>query len=69
MIERYVAGTGSDPGRLGFYLGLAAYKLAAVLEGVHYRYINGHTVGAGFDRIGDAVVPLLEAGLDAVRER
>jgi aminoglycoside phosphotransferase (APT) family kinase protein len=68
MIERYVALTGRDPARFGFYLGLAAYKLAAVLEGVHFRYIKGQTVGPGFDRIGDAVVPLIEAGLDAVRE-
>ena len=68
MIERYVAGTGRDPSRFGFYLGLAAYKLAGVLEGIHYRHLKGQTVGSGFERIGDAVEPLLQAGLDATRE-
>jgi aminoglycoside phosphotransferase (APT) family kinase protein len=69
MIERYVAATGRDPSRFGFYLGLAAYKLAAVLEGIHFRHLNGQTVGPGFERIGTAVAPLLAAGLDAVKER
>jgi aminoglycoside phosphotransferase (APT) family kinase protein len=68
MVQRYVAGTGRDPARLGFYLGLAAYKLAAVLEGIHFRYQQGKTVGAGFERVGAVVVPLLEIGLDAVKE-
>jgi aminoglycoside phosphotransferase (APT) family kinase protein len=69
MIERYVAGTGREPARFGFYLGLAAYKLAGVLEGIHFRYTKGQTVGAGFERIGDLVPLLLQAGLNAVKER
>jgi len=69
MIEQYVAATGRDPSEFGFYLGLAAYKLAAVLEGIHFRHLNGQTVGAGFESIGAAVAPLLAAGLDAVKER
>ena len=32
----------------------AAYKLAVILEGIHYRYLQGETVGDGFDRIGAA---------------
>ena len=48
------AATSSD---FGCYLGLAAFKLAAILEGIHYRYLHGQTVGAGFDRIGDVDPP------------
>ncbi|MDV7243319.1 MULTISPECIES: phosphotransferase family protein [Rhodococcus] len=67
IIARYAAGSDRDLTRFGFYLGLAAFKLAAILEGIHYRYLRGQTVGDGFD-IGDAVHPLLDAGLDALTE-
>ena len=52
----------------GFYLGLAAYKLAAILEGIHYRYLKGQTVGPGFDKIGAGIHPLLDMGLSAMKE-
>jgi aminoglycoside phosphotransferase (APT) family kinase protein len=68
ILVRYDAGSHRDLGRFGFYLGLAAYKLAAILEGIHYRYLQGQTVGEGFDTIGDAIHPLLEAGLQALKE-
>ena len=45
-----------------------ADKLAAILEGIHFRYLQGQTVGPGFDRIGEGIVPLLEAGLKAMNE-
>ncbi|HWU23568.1 MAG TPA: phosphotransferase family protein, partial [Nocardioides sp.] len=54
VIARYSQGSDRDLSGFGFYLGLAAYKLAAILEGIHYRYLHGQTVGPGFDRIGDA---------------
>ncbi|HEY4267107.1 MAG TPA: phosphotransferase family protein [Galbitalea sp.] len=47
---------------LPWYLGLAAFKLAVILEGIHYRFRAGQTVGAGFERIGDLVVPIARAG-------
>jgi hypothetical protein len=54
--------------RFGWYLGLASYKLAGILEGIHLRHSRGQTVGAGFAGIGEAVPPLLAAGLRALRE-
>ena len=66
ILARYAAGGGRDLTHFGFYLGLAAFKLAAILEGIHYRYLQGQTVGPGFDRIGEAIHPLLAAGLDAL---
>lgn len=68
VIERYSRGSDRDLSGFGFYLGLAAFKLAAILEGIHYRHLNGQTVGGGFDRIGEAIHPLLDAGLDALKE-
>jgi aminoglycoside phosphotransferase (APT) family kinase protein len=59
LLERY----GVDAARLDWYVALACYKLAVVLEGIHYRYTQGQTVGAGFDRIGTLVEPLLREGL------
>lgn len=68
IIKRYEQGSDRDLSRFGFYLGLAAFKLAAILEGIHYRYLKGQTVGQGFDNIGDAIHPLLDAGLTAIKE-
>nr|WP_281363394.1 phosphotransferase family protein [Nocardioides perillae] len=67
QLQRYSAQSGRDLGEMSFHLGLAYFKLAVILEGIHYRFLQGQTVGEGFDRIGDAVEPLLGAGLDALR--
>jgi aminoglycoside phosphotransferase (APT) family kinase protein len=67
-IERYSRGSERNLSDVGFHIGLATFKLAAILEGVHHRYVRGQTVGAGFDRIGEVVPPLLRAGLDAWEE-
>ena len=68
IIARYASGSDRDLSQFGFYLGLAAFKLAAILEGIHYRHITGHTVGEGFDHIGAAIHPLLDVGLSALKE-
>ena len=66
IIARYDAASHRDLTHFGFYLGLAAFKLAAILEGIHYRYLQGQTVGPGFDTVGEAIHPLLDAGLAAL---
>ena len=68
ILDRYAAGSGRDLGRLSFHRGLAYFKLAVILEGIHYRYTQGQTVGEGFASIGAAVEPLVAAGLAAVKE-
>jgi aminoglycoside phosphotransferase (APT) family kinase protein len=68
LLERYGAQSGAPPADLHWYVGLACYKLVGVLEGIHYRYTRGQTVGAGFERIGGLVEPLLEQGLAAMEE-
>ncbi|MEV4331085.1 phosphotransferase family protein [Streptomyces sp. NPDC049597] len=67
-LQRYAARSDRDLSRFGFYLGLASFKLAAILEGIHYRHLHGQTVGAGFEHVGKVVHPLLDAGLTALKE-
>ncbi|WP_018501812.1 phosphotransferase family protein [Parafrankia discariae] len=69
ILTRYTDRSARDLSRFGFYLGLASFKLAAILEGIHYRGLHGQTVGPGFEHIGDAIHPLLDAGLSALKER
>ncbi len=59
--------SGRDLSSLSFHLGLAYFKLAVILEGIHYRYTQGQTVGAGFESIGQATAPLVAAGLQRPR--
>ncbi|GAB3200411.1 phosphotransferase family protein [Nocardioides hungaricus] len=69
-LATYAAARGRDLGDLssgmGFHLGLAYFKLAVILEGIHYRFLQGATVGEGFDRIGAGFDPLIAAGLEAL---
>jgi len=69
MLERYAGRSSRDLSDLGFHLGLGAFKLAVILEGIHYRHLQGQTVGPGFEQMGEIVHPLLEAGLDSLKER
>jgi len=42
------------------------YRLAVILEGIHYRHVHGLTVGGGdYDYIGPMVPTLVERGLAA----
>lgn len=48
---------------LSWYLAFASFKLAVILEGIHYRYSQGDTVGEGFETVGRLVEPLARRGL------
>jgi aminoglycoside phosphotransferase (APT) family kinase protein len=63
MLDRYAAASGRDLSGLAWYRAFAAFKLAVILEGVHYRHLHGQTVGPGFDHVGAQVRPLVERGL------
>jgi len=65
LLERY-ARSAPPSDDLHWYVGLACYKLAVILEGIHFRYTQGQTVGAGFDEIGELVPPLFEQGIAAI---
>jgi aminoglycoside phosphotransferase (APT) family kinase protein len=66
LIGRYAGRSGIDVGPLHWHVALGCFKLAVICEGIHYRYTLGQTLGAGFDRIGDLVDPLVAHGLAAV---
>ncbi|WP_249025926.1 phosphotransferase family protein [Mycobacterium europaeum] len=63
LLQAYAVASGHDLRSLTFHLALACFKLAVILEGIHYRHSHGHTVGTGFESVGAAVTPLLEAGI------
>jgi aminoglycoside phosphotransferase (APT) family kinase protein len=66
MAAAYAKRSGRDVGDLHWYVAFAAFKLAVILEGVHYRYVQGKTVGEGFDTVGELVGPLVRQGHEAL---
>jgi aminoglycoside phosphotransferase (APT) family kinase protein len=50
---------------LDFYVGLAYFKLAVIVEGIHARYLDGLTVGEGYEQMAAIPPVLAEQGLEA----
>ncbi|TAM84993.1 MAG: phosphotransferase family protein [Jatrophihabitans sp.] len=69
MVARYAAGSARDLSRLDWYVGFGYFKLAVVAEGIHHRYLQGKTVGPGFDHFGPAVPTLLRAALASLHDQ
>ncbi|MBN9608993.1 MAG: phosphotransferase family protein [Actinobacteria bacterium] len=69
LLTHYERGSGRDLDDMDFHIGLACFKLAVILEGIHYRFVHGQTVGPGFSEIGQAVPPLVAEGLAALKKR
>ncbi|MGV9315119.1 phosphotransferase family protein [Streptomyces sp. NPDC003691] len=68
LVARYAERSGRDVRAISWYTAFAWFKLAVILEGIHYRFGLGLTVGPGFDRIG-ALVPLFVGhGLATLRQ-
>lgn len=61
----YAERSGRDVSDIDFHLALAFFKLAVILEGIHFRHSQGQTLGSGFEGIGDLIQPLVQAGLRA----
>jgi aminoglycoside phosphotransferase (APT) family kinase protein len=68
ILARYAECSGRDLSDLGFYIALGSFKAAVILEGIHFRYVHGQTVGEGFQEIGAMVEPLVASGLAAMRK-
>jgi aminoglycoside phosphotransferase (APT) family kinase protein len=68
LLTAYASRTSRDLGPLGFHEALACFKLAVILEGIHYRHVHGQTVGEGFSGIGAMVEPLVAMGLDSMAQ-
>ena len=66
LLARYEERRGERVTSFDFHLGLAHYKLAGIAAGIDYRLRLSDTPGATASRVGEAVAPLLEAGLQEV---
>jgi aminoglycoside phosphotransferase (APT) family kinase protein len=69
LMARYAAATGLDLSPLPWYEAFGCFKLAVIGEGIHFRHLQGKTVGEGFAEIGEMVAPLVAHGLDTLRGR
>ena len=67
QLATYAAASGRELGDMSFHMALAWFKLAVILEGIHYRYLAGQTVGEGFDQIGQGFDLIIDAGHAALR--
>lgn len=68
LVARYAERSGRDVSAVSWYTAFAWFKLAVILEGIHYRYTQGQTVGRGFDRIGDLVPVFIQHGLTTLQD-
>jgi len=62
VVERYATATGRDVSEVSYYWAFGFFKLAVILEGIHARFLQGKTVGEGFETIGERVPPLVMVG-------
>ena len=68
LVARYAERSGRDVSAVSWYTAFAWFKLAVILEGIHYRYTLGQTVGRGFDRIGELVPVFIQHGLTTLQD-
>jgi aminoglycoside phosphotransferase (APT) family kinase protein len=69
LLRRYAAAAGLDLSPLPWYEAFACFKLAVISEGIHFRHLQGKTVGEGFAEIGEMVEPLVMRGLATLKHR
>jgi aminoglycoside phosphotransferase (APT) family kinase protein len=62
-LERYAAKSGRSVDDLDFYIVLAHFKLAVILEGIRERFEEGGTVGGGFEGMAQRATALARSGL------
>jgi aminoglycoside phosphotransferase (APT) family kinase protein len=60
LVQRYDAGSPRDLTAIDWYVAFGYVKLAVIAEGIHHRFLEGKTVGDGFDGVGAWVPVLLE---------
>ncbi|AUY53255.1 phosphotransferase family protein [Streptomyces sp. CB01881] len=68
IVSYYAELTGRHAADLDWYVAFASFKLAVVAEGIHYRFQQGRTLGAGFERAGEMAPVLARHGLSTLKE-
>ncbi len=66
LVGWYATGRDLDLTELPWYQAFGLFKLAVILEGIHYRHQLGQTVGDDFADIGAGVPTLVTAGLEVL---
>ncbi|MEU1422808.1 phosphotransferase family protein [Kitasatospora sp. NPDC005751] len=69
LVTRYAELTGRAAADLDWYVAFASFKLAVVAEGIHFRFRQGRTLGAGFERAAEIAPVLAEHGLTTLTAR
>jgi aminoglycoside phosphotransferase (APT) family kinase protein len=64
LLERYAARTGQPLDQLDWYIAFGYFKLAVIAAGIHARYLQGKTVGSGFEVFGQLRDSTLAAAAD-----
>jgi aminoglycoside phosphotransferase (APT) family kinase protein len=67
LVGRYAERSGLDVSALPWYTAFGYFKLAVIAEGIHYRFLQGQTVGSGFEGMGAVVPELVARGLETLR--
>lgn len=65
MLDRYASEIGQPLAALDWYIAFGYFKLAVIAAGIHARYLQGKTVGSGFEVFGQ----LRDSTLAAAAER
>jgi len=65
LLDRYAGRTGQSLAELDWYIAFGYFKLAVIAAGIHARYLQGKTVGSGFEVFGR----LRDTTLGAAAER
>ena len=63
LLSTYGDLTGLDLEPMPWYIALATYKMAIILEGIVQRYEQGHTVGDNFGHLRDWIRPIADSGM------
>lgn len=64
LLDRYAERTGESLADLDWYIAFGYYKLAVIAAGIHARYLQGKTVGSGFEVFGRLRDSTLAAAAD-----
>jgi aminoglycoside phosphotransferase (APT) family kinase protein len=68
LVAGYARRRAVDLTRLPWYVAFGCFKLAVITEGIHFRYVSGHTVGSGFERLGEHTLTLVALGHASLKE-
>jgi len=66
LVERYARVTGRDVSRMPFYLALARFKIAVIVQQIYCRYHRGMTKDARFASMPEVVKILLRASVQSI---